>query len=508
MNVLKIKESHLLYLSPEPTEEIWALSPEERIKKALEVISHLHQVDNKAYPQAHKLENLILECSSKEEKTQLEKQLAEAKKKLDRNKLMALYEAMSFREQGQLEELETERFGKIIKDIPAESLCRQVRVGEIPAKEDCFYYYCKEHCRKKDKAQFWYKGKEHLPELAQEIAEKGKCGGCLMPVYVIEQEHEAGNMRLNHLICGGCHKACDGGVYKRENDYYSFRHPKYINSVKKPEGEDFYLCVSCEEKHCQKYLNQCKSCQELFCSDCGEEDYCRDCQPDTTECLYCGKIVLTEETDSDEREECEKCEGTKSLMSLPFKKMSIPNTPIKEISNRELFQIIVQKLENSQIYFEGDDGKYEIKIGELEMEFKNHNGYEEELKNLCDDCSRAINDFFSAYYNCRTAAQNDKEWSFDLEKQKFIFNNKPTITVLTQGEISNIQIRQEGKNAYQLSNGDYFCHLTNLGEFSLEKKVERIFSKEELKQKAAAAYQKRTKNKKITEMLQAYGEMS
>ncbi|CAG8760646.1 4263_t:CDS:2, partial [Racocetra fulgida] len=63
--------------------------------------------------------------------------------------------------------------------------------------------------------------------------------------------------------------------------------------------------------------------------------------------------------------------------------MNTPNTPIKEISNRELFQIIVHKLENSQIYFEGDgrqwfllERKHKIKIGELEMEFKNFNGYE------------------------------------------------------------------------------------------------------------------------------------
>jgi len=29
----------------------------------------------------------------------------------------------------------------------------------------------------------------------------------------------------------------------------------------------------------------------------------------------------------------------------------------------------------------------------------------EELKNLCDDCSKVINNFLSAYYNCRTAAR-------------------------------------------------------------------------------------------------------
>jgi len=65
--------------------------------------------------------------------------------------------------------------------------------------------------------------------------------------------------------------------------------------------------------------------------------------------------------------------------------MNTPNTPIKEISNRELFQIIVHKLENSQIHFEGDgrqwflfDERYEIKLGELELEFKNFNGYEGE----------------------------------------------------------------------------------------------------------------------------------
>jgi hypothetical protein len=52
---------------------------------------------------------------------------------------------------------------------------------------------------------------------------------------------------------------------------------------------------------------------------------------------------------------------------------------------KELFQEIIRKLENSQMYFEGDgrefflfDTKYQIKIGELEMEFKNHNGYEGE----------------------------------------------------------------------------------------------------------------------------------
>ena len=33
----------------------------------------------------------------------------------------------------------------------AEPLCRQVRMGEISTEEDCFYYYCQEHCRQKNK---------------------------------------------------------------------------------------------------------------------------------------------------------------------------------------------------------------------------------------------------------------------------------------------------------------------------------------------------------------------
>ncbi|CAG8849387.1 5546_t:CDS:2, partial [Racocetra persica] len=66
---------------------------------------------------------------------------------------------------------------------------------------------------------------EYLAELAAEIAEMGKCQGCEMPEYVIHQEYEAGDMK-SHLICSGCQKKCDEGIYKHENDYYSFRHPR------------------------------------------------------------------------------------------------------------------------------------------------------------------------------------------------------------------------------------------------------------------------------------------
>jgi len=48
----------------------------------------------------------------------------------------------------------------------------------------------------------------------------------------------------------------------------------------------------------------------------------------------------------------------------------------KNMEVKELFQEIISKLENSEIYFEGDgrqfflfNSKYQIKIGELEMEF-------------------------------------------------------------------------------------------------------------------------------------------
>jgi len=92
--------------------------------------------------------------------------------------------------------------------------------------------------------------------------------------------------------------------------------------------------------------------------------------------------------------------------------------------------------------------------------------------------------------------------------EEFRISDKPTITFLTQEETGNIQIRQESNNAYQLSSGEYFCHLVNLNELFFERRVERVFDKDEMKQKLINAYQHRSKNKKITEMLQAYGEMS
>ncbi|CAG8721006.1 6625_t:CDS:2 [Gigaspora margarita] len=202
-----------------------------------------------------------------------------------------------------------------------------------------------------------------------------QCQSCQMPEYVIYHECQAREMKY-HLICSGCEKTCDGGIYKRDNDYYSFHHPKcgayvfHINSVKKPEGEDFYLCVSCEEKHCQKYLNQCKSCQELFCSDCGEEDYCRDCQPDTTECLYCGKIVLTEETDSGY---CLDCFNDSGQVLKAFYKHSQPDHspqyfrayfPLSEPSEPFNFQFTpaeeVEKKENECLSFKQEAGDHTV----------------------------------------------------------------------------------------------------------------------------------------------------
>ncbi|CAG8815187.1 9664_t:CDS:2 [Gigaspora margarita] len=102
------------------------------------------------------------------------------------------------------------------------------------------------------------RGEDHLLELAQEIAEKGKCSGCLMPEYVIYHEYQAGNMK-HHLMCGGCQKKCDGGKYKHENDAYSFQSCKFqllcgdcgslheldTDLFGKPEGINFYLCESC-----------------------------------------------------------------------------------------------------------------------------------------------------------------------------------------------------------------------------------------------------------------------
>ncbi|CAG8738492.1 17063_t:CDS:2, partial [Racocetra fulgida] len=85
---------------------------------------------------------------------------------------------------------------------------------------------------------------------ALDIAEMGKCQGCQMPEYAIYHECQAREMK-HHLT--------------------------YTSSQSKPEGEDFYLCESCEIKRTEEEcgncgnsldLNACEDCQELFCLDC------------------------------------------------------------------------------------------------------------------------------------------------------------------------------------------------------------------------------------------------
>jgi hypothetical protein len=165
-------------------------------------------------------------------------------------------------------------------------------------------------------AKFWYRGAEHLKELVSEIASMGKCEACKMPEYAINHEREAGDMQ-NHLVCEGCNKKCDGGIYKRENDYYSFRDQKCGAYVFiRLKGKDWNGSPLIDTKY---FCEKCKF--EKLCGDCGNihngnlwADY-KEKYEDFYLCVNCG---IDQEDERHETEHfgknepdifCPRCEG-------------------------------------------------------------------------------------------------------------------------------------------------------------------------------------------------------
>jgi hypothetical protein len=64
---------------------------------------------------------------------------------------------------------------------------------------------------------------EHLnwteEDVLEEVVREGKCAGCDMPEFIIQQEINAGEM-TEHSMCSGCDKVCDKGDKKKGQPIY------------------------------------------------------------------------------------------------------------------------------------------------------------------------------------------------------------------------------------------------------------------------------------------------